>query len=211
MATTNVTSAQSVNTKLILLVFAAMTLAFAFIAILTNMIVNSKVGALTEQLSAYQHNPVTVASSGQVNGVGCISPNEETANAGSTAGTQTNTLPWQTGNVKYLAPLGNYSQSNSSVTNTTSTNTFVNDSYNSRSSVVVANNGNTDNRFSGNAYTDNRNSGNTTTTTVVTAIDNSNNSVNNSGNTTITDNSVNDSGNITDNSVTTNTGVIINP
>lgn len=203
MTTQEYADRQVFNTKLIVALFAAMILAFAFVAIITNMIVSSKVNALA---AAQQYNPVTVAAPVQTNTAptptgACVLPananGDDAAGTTSAAAGGSYTLPW---NYTYgTAPL-TYNQSNSSVITTTSNNTFTEDSYNSNSnsfsSVLITDNGNTDNRFSGNTYTDNRNSGNTTTTTVTTAVDNSNNSTNtniqDSGNTltSIVDNSV---------------------
>jgi hypothetical protein len=227
------TAKQNINTQLVLLGFIAMTIAFAFVAFITNMIVNSKVNAfaanVSTQLAANQNNPVTVGTPAQSNSLGgCTSPADAAAATSAAAGTgtdaQTNVLPWASKPGKFAFALGNYSQSNSSVTNVTSNNTYVKDSYNtSRSTnILVTNNGND--------YSDHRNSGNTTTTNT----DNSNNSTNvniqNSGNTTTTNtdnsnnsvntniqdfsnNSVNNSGNTTttntDNSVNTNVAALV--
>ncbi len=180
MATTQVVNAQSVNTKLILLVFAAMTLAFGFVAIITNMIVDSKVNALTAQLAAYQQNPVTVTPGAQSNSIGaCVSPNEEAAQAGNTS-SQNN----GSGYTKYLAPI---SQSNSSTTNVTSNNSYV-----------IRDSGNTTNTDNSVTIQDNNvNSGNTDNS--VTISDNI--VISDSGNTTNTDNSVDNSVTISDNTV----------
>jgi hypothetical protein len=201
MATQTIINQQTISTKLVLTLFAAMIMAFAFVAFLTNMIVNSKVSA------AYQNNPVTVAAPTQTNAVpapvvaggACVVP--ASAASGEVVSTVSGSggtlyLPWSGG----YALAGTYSPSNSSTINTTSTNTYINDSYNTANmtatdnrwsgNTLIANNGNTDNRNSGNTYTDNRNSGNTTNTTTTINTDNSNNSTNtniqNSGNTTNT-------------------------
>jgi hypothetical protein len=199
MATQTVISQQTISTKLVVTLFAAMIMAFAFVAFLTNMIVNSKVNA------AYQNNPVTVAAPTQTNAApvvaagACVMP--ANSQSGDVAGTVSGAggvmhLPWSGG----YALAGTYSPSNTSTINTSSTNTYINDSYNTANlnatdnrwsgNTLIANNGNTDNRNSGNTYTDNRNSGNTTNTNTTVNTDNSNNSTNtniqDSGNTTNT-------------------------
>lgn len=194
MATHTTYVNQTISTKLLMSFFIAMIMAFAFVAILTNMIINSKVNA------AYQSNPVTVAAPTQTNNPPVASVSACALPAGSQAaspdtvtggGTESAfALPWSAG----YAVAGNYSQSNSSVMNTTSTNTFIKDSYNSTSSKMVDNrwSGNSLSANNGNTYTDNRNSGNSTNTTTNTTVntDNSNHSVNtniqDSGNTTNT-------------------------
>lgn len=184
MASSRAANQQTLNTQLILVGFAAMTVAFAFVAIITNIVVNSKVNALSK---SYQSNPVTVAAAPQTNTVtaaSCVDPATTVSAEPAASGGQTNTLPWG-GPVapayKYILA-GNYSsnQSNSSVTNTTSNNTFIKDSYNTtnRSMVITRDNGNT---FAPVA-TNNTN----TTTTTTNNTDNSNNSVNTNTNTSTT-------------------------
>ena len=186
MATANSAQRQTINTQLILIGFAAMTIAFAFVAVLTNMIVNSKVNAIAR---SYQNNPVTVAAAPQTNTVGatsCVAPSTTAVVSDPVTGTQTNVLGGVGGSssASWVLPLGNYSQSNSSTTNTTSNNTFIKDSYNTTNTTTTTTN-NTDNSdhsvdtsHSGNTHTDVDVDVDVNNTTTTTNTDNSNNSVN---------------------------------
>lgn len=190
---TSSTKQITISNQLMLVIFGAMVIAFGFVAFITNTIVDSKVNAfaanMSAQLAANQNNPITVGGGSQSNALGgCTSPADAAATTTDGATSQSNVSPFgSTG--RYLLPFGNYSQSNSSTTNVSSTNTYIKDSYNTArnrtTNVLVTNNGNT--------FTDNRNSGNNNGNTTVN--DNSDNSTNvniqDNGNTTTNDNSDN--------------------
>lgn len=175
----------NININQIIVAFvASMVISAAFVAFITNAIINGKVNALDDQA-----NPASATAAAQTNNapddlcVGVATPqNGDTAGAAGVGNTN---------GLKFLAGGGSFSytlnQSNSSTTTNNTTNTAIDNrvdnrySGNSLSFSLRMNNGNTTN--SGNTS----DSGNT----AVSAVDNSNNSVNNSGNTanTVNDNS----------------------
>lgn len=234
MAKANFARQQNINISHIMIgLFFMIVAAGTFVVIVTNMLVTSQVKAVASEFAAaaYQNNPVNVTPAAQTNNApavatACIDP-EATAVSGdgyvlgaSTGGTGVGVpssaavlAKKATANKQLPFASYAYNQSNSSVITTTSTNTFIKDSYNtsnrsssktstlvtnngndySRKSTVVANNGNTDNRWSGNTanYTDNRWSGN---------------SVSNSYTRTSTNTVIRDNGNTTNNNQAWNNG-----
>lgn len=212
-------STQQINVShLLVAMFFMMLAAGAFVVIVTNTLVNSQVNALSGRLAA-QHNPVTVTPAAQTNvapDTVCVDPSAaddegHVLGASTGEGAAVFALAQRAAGRGYL-PLASisYNQSNSSTTTTSSTNTFIKDSYNSSRSessrVLITNNGNTDNRHSGNTanvtLTDNRNSGNTSNTSTT------NNTTTNTTNTTtvIRDNNKNN-GNTSDSNNDNSTNV----
>lgn len=169
----------------IIVAFAAvMVAAGAFVAIITNVVVGSRVGALEATLAA-QYNPVNVTAAEQTNNPPLCVDNSmaggEVAGAstgeGAVLGASTGALGYGVAKGKYLPLLGNYSQSNSSVITTTSTNYY------------------TDNRWSGNTWSYSNSSTNGSYNSWTSS--NTNNQAWNNGNT-------NDSGNTTTNTTNNN-------
>lgn len=197
----------NVNIGQILLAFiAAMIVAGAFVAYITNTIVDSKVSAMTNV-----QNPTTTAAAPQSNIAGGFCTDPSTPPVADTSSPAN--LPSVANNPNMLraayGPVNlSYNQSNTSSTTNTSTNTNVDSRYSGNTNSQSWNNGNT--------LTDNRNSGNTTVTdsgNTTTIVANNGNTTNtNSGNTVVTDNSSTTT--VTDNSVNTNVSdnnVIIAP
>ncbi|MFO0781392.1 MAG: hypothetical protein U0524_00670 [Candidatus Saccharimonadales bacterium] len=181
------------------------------VAFITNMVINSKVNALT------QTNPVSSTAAQQTNNAPDVCVGSATPQTAADGSVVMGGSGFGVGSFKG-GLVGNYSfsysnnQTNISNTTNTSTNTAIDSRYS----------GNTISMFNGNSLnsgnTTNTSTSTTTNTSVVTNTvtntytDNSNSSVNNSGNTSntsATSNTINDNSNNSVNTVVTGNTVVV--
>lgn len=194
----------SININQVIVAFiASMAIICAFIAFMTNTIVNSKVNAIDTV-----NNPVTSTAAPQTNTAGglCTAPEATEGDEGDAAAVGSLVSSSLKG-YKTLPFNVTYNQSNTSNTSTTNTSTTTDSRFSGNSFALSNsqswswNNGNSSSTST--TTTTNTDNSNNSTNTNIQAWDNNNNNGNSSSNTSTTNNTNNTSTN-----TTTNTNVI---